>query len=224
MREGCRRWTTWYASTVFESRADPHAVLRVLDWTYDRAIEGVGGIDSARALADEYMATEGTLHERAERLIRWQVAKSSASGFLSGLGGAVTLPITIPANITSVMYVQLRMIGAIAHMGGHDVQSDRVRTLAYTCLLGNAAKDVVKEAGIQLGTRVTQRAIVEVSTRSLAYLNRRIGTRLALRLSRGGTATLGRLVPVVGGAVGAAFDGSTTYAVGRIARQAFLGT
>ena len=54
---------------------------------------------------------------------------------------------TLPANITSVMYVQLRMCCAIAKMAGYDIHSDQVQTLIYACLTGSAASDILKHAG-----------------------------------------------------------------------------
>ena len=93
-------------------------IMQALDWTYDKAVNGVAGIDSASEMASDYMKKEGSIIGQANSLIRWQNTKAGTSGFLSGLGGLITMPITIPANITSVMYVQVLMIAAIAHMGG----------------------------------------------------------------------------------------------------------
>ena len=41
------------------------------------------------------------------------------------------MPVAIPANISSVIYVQLRMVAAIARIGGYDPSDDEVRTMAY---------------------------------------------------------------------------------------------
>ena len=38
-----------------------------------------------------------------DNFISWQVAKCGTSGFLTGLGGLITLPVAIPANIASVL-------------------------------------------------------------------------------------------------------------------------
>ena len=46
-------------------------VLKVLDWAYEQAIDGVSGVDSASDLAQEYMVRDGTLVERVNSLIRW---------------------------------------------------------------------------------------------------------------------------------------------------------
>jgi hypothetical protein len=115
-------------------------MMQVLDWAYDKAVNGVAGLDSASELAADYMSQGGSRIEQANSLIRWQNTKAATSGFISGLGGVITMPVAIPANIASVMYVQIRMIAAIAYMGGHNLKNDRVKSLVYACLTGNAAK------------------------------------------------------------------------------------
>ena len=118
--------------------------MQVLDWAYDKACNGVVGLDSAQELAAPYLNGDGELVDKVNALIRWQNTKAGTSGFITGLGGIITLPVAIPANISSVIFIQVRMIAAIAHMGGYDLKDDRVKTLVYTCLTGNAAKDIVK--------------------------------------------------------------------------------
>ena len=83
--------------------------MQALNWAYDKSINGVPGLDSASELAADYMKQEGTRHDQANSLIRWQNTKAGTSGFLTGLGGIITMPVTVPANIASVMYVQIRM-------------------------------------------------------------------------------------------------------------------
>lgn len=134
-------------------------IMQALDWAYDKAINGVTGLDSASELAESYMKQDGSLKDQANSLIRWQNTKAGTSGFLTGLGGLILMPIAIPANISSVIYVQIRMIAAIAYMGGHDPKDDRVKSLVYTCLTGNAAKDILKDIGIVIERKLTESAI-----------------------------------------------------------------
>ena len=47
---------------------------------------------SVDAIADDYLSHHDTPGAAARSLARWQVAKCGTSGFLSGLGGIVTLP------------------------------------------------------------------------------------------------------------------------------------
>ena len=128
---------------------------------------------------------------------------------------------TLPANITSVMYVQIRMITAIAHLGGHDLKDDRVRTLVYVCLTGNAAKDILRDIGIVVGRKLTENAIKSISGNAAA-INQGVGFRLLTKFGEKGAMNLGRAVPVAGGVVGATFDSVMTGIIGRIARDTFI--
>lgn len=56
----------------------------------------------------------------------------------------MTLPVVIPVNISGILFLQVRMVVSIAIMCGQDIRDDRVRTIVYTCLVGNAAKDIRK--------------------------------------------------------------------------------
>ena len=114
---------------------------KILDAVYEKALNGIPMVSrSVDEIANDYLSRHDTPEAAARSLARWQVAKCGTSGFLSGLGGIITLPVTIPANIGSVMYVQMRMIAAIAKMGGYDVNSDQVQTLVYMCLVSSAIR------------------------------------------------------------------------------------
>jgi len=91
-------------------------IMKILDWTYEKAVNGGPGLDSASRIADYYMAKEGSRIKQANALIRWQNTKAGTSGFFTGLGGLLTMPVTLPAGMTISMYVQIRMVAAIAYM------------------------------------------------------------------------------------------------------------
>lgn len=197
-------------------------VMQALDWAYEKAVNGVPGLDSASELAESYMKNGGSLTEQSNSLIRWQNTKAGTSGFLTGLGGIITMPVTIPANITSVLYVQIRMIAAIAYIGGHDLNDDRVKSLVYACLAGNAAKDILKDIGIVVGTKLTTNAIKNISGKTIVAINQKVGFRLLTKFGEKGVVNLGKAVPLVGGIIGATFDSIGTNAVGNVARDTFI--
>ncbi|MCU0663654.1 MAG: EcsC family protein [Myxococcota bacterium] len=205
-----------------QKKLDKNTIYKALDWGYDKAVNGVPGLDSAEELAQSYMKEGGSKIDQANSLIRWQIAKAGTSGFVTGLGGLLTLPVAIPANIASVLYVQLRMIAAIAHMGGHDIREDQVRTLAYLCLCGSAATDVVKDVGIQIGWRVTKTAIQRISGETLKRIDQAVGFRLLTKFGQTGVVNLGKVIPILGGIVSGAFDSVTTNTIGNVARQTFI--
>jgi hypothetical protein len=197
-------------------------LMQALDWAYDKAVNGVAGLDSASDLAHDYMQRNGSRHDQAQSLIRWQSAKAATSGFLTGLGGLVTMPVTLPANITSVVYIQVRMVAAVAEMGEYDIRDDRVKVLVYACLAGNTAKDIIKSAGIVAGRKLTEQAIRGISAKTITAINQKVGFRLLTKFGQKGVINLGKLVPVAGGVIGGSLDAVATRTIGHIARETFI--
>ncbi|MDC4769968.1 EcsC family protein [Acinetobacter baumannii] len=197
-------------------------IMEVLNWSYDKAVNGVVGLDSAYDLAKNYKKTDDSLYNQVNSLIRWQNTKAGTSGFITGLGGIITLPVAIPANVASVIYVQIRMIAAIAHMGGYNLNDDRVRSLVFVCLTGNAAKDILKDVGMVVGKKLAENAIKNISGKTIIAINKKVGFRLLTKFGEKGAINLGKTIPLFGGIVGATFDSITTNTIGNIARDTFI--
>mgnify|MGYP005876593997 FL=1 len=199
-------------------------ILKSLDWAYDKAIIGVPGLDSAQDIANDFSQKEGTLIEKVNSLIKWQNAKAGTSGFITGLGGLLTLPVTLPVNITSVMYVQIRMVAAIAVMGGYDVKDDRIRTLVYSCIAANTVTEVAKDFGLSLSNKLLIKAIKKIPIQVIRRINQAIGFKLLTKFGQKGVINLGKTIPFIGGIINAAFDVVTTNTIGNIARDTFIKT
>ena len=195
---------------------------KALDFAYDKAINGVAGLDTAEELAESYLEKSGSKVDQVNSLIRWQNTKAGTSGFITGFGGLIVMPVTLPANITSVLFVQIRMIAAIAHIGGHDIRSDQVKTLVYTCLLGNVAKEVLKDAGIQVGKKLAINLIKQIPGKVLTKINQKVGFRLITKFGEKGVINLGKAVPILGGIIGGAVDIASTNTIGNTARDIFI--
>lgn len=185
-------------------------MAKTLDWAYSKAINGFTGVDSAYDLGNSYLLQNGTLEQQVDSLIKWQVAKAATSGFVTGLGGVMTMPLTVPANIASVIYVQIRMIAAIAYMGGYDIRDDRVKSLVYISMVGNGAKELLKDMSIKAGEKLLTKTIEKVSI------------KLTSKIGEKGVSSLGKAVPVLGGVVGGSFDAVTTKVVGKVAKKIFI--
>ena len=193
------------------------ALVSALQWIYEHAIDGVPGLEGAPDLAASYQRQCASDEEAIDALIRWQVAKAAAAGFLTNLGGLATLPIALPANVLSALYIQLRMVAAIAALRGHDLKSDQVRTVVLACLCGTTLIDVVKEAGIGVGAGLAQQAVASLSTEALRRL-----TRIGALRHAGSTSRVVRLTPLIGGVVAGALDGALTRAYANAAKKLFL--
>ena len=197
-------------------------IMEALEWAYDKALTGVAGSDSSFDLANEYLKTDGTLLDQVNSLIRWQNTKAGAAGFVTGLGGLATMPIAIPANLASVLLIQIRMIAAIAKMGGHDIRDDKVKTLVITCLAGDSAMEILRDFGVIFGKKLAQIAISKISGAVIFKINQAVGFRLLTKAGTTGMINIAKAVPVLGGIVGAAFDSTTTNIIGNVARDIFI--
>lgn len=197
-------------------------ILEALDWVYEKSVNGFGMFDSAQELANDYLKGDGNIEEKVRSLINWQTSKSFTSGFVTNLGGIITLPVAIPANMSSVLYVQVRMIAAIAIMGGYDVKDDRVKTLVYICLTGSAVHDIIKDIGINLGSKLTKEAIKKISGEALKKINQKVGFKLLTKFGEKGILNLGKAIPVLGGGIGGSLDAYATKIIGKKARISFI--
>ena len=196
---------------------------QILDSCYAQAIDGIPKVSKPiDELADDYALKHDTKEAAAKALIRAQLAKCSTSGFIAGLGGLITLPIAVPANISSVLYVQLRMIAAIAKLGGYDPRDDQVQTLAYVCLTGQAVSAVMKDAGINIGGKMAVAGIKKIPGEALKAINQKVGFRLLTKFGETGVINLGKAVPVVGGVIGGGFDFATTKVIADNAYKMFI--
>ena len=190
------------------------SISDALTTVYDSGVISPPVISSVQELADEYMKKTHDISKAADSLIRWQCAKVGAAGFLLGLPGGVAAAATIPADIAQTMYVQLRMSAAIAYMYGLDPHSDQCRVICYLAMCGSACSEVLKKTGTEAAKMITKKAIKDISTETLKAINKKVGGYLVSRWSTKSVVTLGKIVPVVGGIVGASMDIATVKATG----------
>lgn len=202
---------------------DSTKMLEIMDDLYSKAINGIPKVSrSVEETVSDYMSRYDNPKDAAKELAKYQIAKCGTSGFLSGLGGIITLPIAIPANVGSVLYVQLRMIAAIAQMGGFDIRSDQVQTMAYACLTGTAVADIIKQTGIKIGTKISQAAISKIPGKVLTAINQKVGFRMITKFGSKGAVNLVQLVPVAGGLIGGTIDVASTKIIAENAITIFI--
>lgn len=189
----------------------------------EHGLSGLGPLSSAEALAGDYLG-EATYHDddaRVAALIKWETGKNFTTGFLTGLGGFITLPVAVPAALAASWLVQARMAGAIARIYGHDLESPRVRTKVLLSLAGDVAREAMSDVGVKIGDRLTQRAVEQIPGRLLVEVNKRIGAKMATQIGQRVVLRFPRAVPVLGGVVGGALDAIVCRKVGATARTLF---
>jgi uncharacterized protein (DUF697 family) len=189
----------------------------------EHGIRGFGPLASADALATEYLGQAKFRDDdaRVAALVSRETAKNFTTGFLTGLGGFLTLPVAVPAALAASWVVQARMVAAIARIYGHALDDERVRTRILLALAGDLAREAMRDLGLKVGDRLTQRAVEQIPGRLLVEVNKRIGAKLAAQVGQRVLLKVPRAVPVLGGVVGGALDAVVCRKVGATAIALF---
>lgn len=194
-----------------------------LNTCYDKAVNGMNHISPPiHTFAQNYLDKHPNPEEAAKAMQQTQIIKCTTSGFLTGFGGIITLPVSIPANIGSVLYVQMRMIACTAYLAGYDVNSDQVQTLVYACLAGVSVNEILKKFGANLGQKMANNLIKKIPGTALTKINQKVGFRFITKFGQKGLINMGKLVPVVGAAISGSMDLMETKIIAHRAYQWFF--
>lgn len=204
-------------------KVDKDKMVTALNTIYDKSLEGIPKVSPPiNVLADNYLLKNISVEKAAKIFIKNQKIKCASSGFATSFGGFITMPVTLPANVTSVMYFQMRMIACIAYMGGYDVNSDQVQTMIYVCLAGLSLEQLLKNAGIKIAEKCTLNLIEKIPGKVLTKINQAVGFRLITKFGEKGVINLGKGVPIVGAVVGGSFDYFSTRVIANRAYKMFI--
>ena len=189
-----------------------------------RAIAGVGPLPPAAKAAEAQLREQGgdvdkAIHEVIENHVRY----AGAQGFVTNIGGLVTMALAVPTNITGLTLIQCRMIAGIAHLRGYDLDDPRVRNAILVSLLGeDTINHMVKRKKIPAPPMALATAPHHDETLELT-ISTHVASDLISRVAGKRLATqVGRRIPVVGGLVGAGSDGYTTWKIGRYVDRELL--
>lgn len=90
--------------------------------------------------------------------------------FQSIIGGVVALPVILPLNVTSVLFIQTRLVAALTCLGQHRLSDKRIRALTGPCLCGKAAKALLQDLTLHTTSRWTTTIMQQVAEQTLACL------------------------------------------------------
>lgn len=202
-------------------KVSPNVNSSFVHQTVAKAIQGIGPLPAAAAAADKQLAEQdGDVDKAIHELIQNHSALAAGQGFVTNIGGLVTMAATIPVNITGLAVLQVRMAAGIAHLRGYDLADPRVRNAVLLCTLGeDTVRKLVKDkkvpgAPMVLATAPAYDPVLEklvAAEVTNALIQRVIGKRAA--------GTVVRRVPVAGGVWGASADAYTTWQIGRYAAK-----
>ena len=131
------------------------------------------------------------------------VRLAGTNGFVTGLGGIAALPVTLPVGVGGYYLLGARLAAAAAHLRGEELHSEHVRSAVLITLLGSAGTEVLKEAGVKIGTKGLAAALKRVPGRIFIEINKKVGFRLVTKGETTGVINMGKLIPLAGGPIGA---------------------
>jgi hypothetical protein len=193
------------------------AATGMIERLMDVGIDGRGRFESAQRIADVAVAGHRDPERAIDAIVRSHLLLAGAGGFVTSLGGFVTMPVALPANVLGFYLVATRMVAGIAAARGYDVRQPEVRSAVLLALVGADADDLLKKAGYATSGRLANLAAQRLPGPVLMAVNKGVGFRLLTQLGRKSISRLGKAVPLVGGVVGAGVD---TYLLKRIADHA----
>ena len=197
-------------------------VFKMLNTCYEKTLNGINKISPPiEKFANDYLEKDGDKEKAVKDMIKNQIIKCTTSGFITGFGGVITMPVTIPANVGSVLYVQMRMIACIAYLAGYDLRTDQVQTFVYACLAGVSLNEIFKQTGIKLGVKLATKTIDKIPGKVLTKINQKIGFRFITKFGQTGMVNLGKLVPGVGAAISGGLDFTETKLIANRAYKMF---
>jgi len=201
--------------------AESGRALALVQKVLDLGIDGIGPLKSAQAVAEEHLRQALDTEAAVERLIATHVRLSGSVGFATGLGGLMTLPVSIPTDVAVSYALSARCAAGVAHLRGYDVHSEEVQSVVLLTLLGSAGAGVAAEVGAKIGTKTAMVALKRLPGKMLIEINKKVGFRLLTKFGQKGAVNLVKLVPLVGGGVGATVNVAAMRTVGRYAKKNF---
>lgn len=197
-------------------------VQRFVETLLDTGIDGRGPFDSADEVAAAALASQGAPEKAVKHVVSSHIRMGSGFGFVTSVGGVITLPVALPANVVGFYLLATRMTAAVAKLRGYDIEDPRIRSAILLTLVGAESHDLLRKAGaVAPSSAMTNLAAQALPRPALMVVNKAVGFRLLSQVARNTFVRFGRVVPLVGGAVGATLDGLLMRSVGQSAVQEF---
>lgn len=194
--------------------------------------EGIPFVDkSLTDLADEYLSKYHSKELAAKKMINNQILIVSSSGGLSSLVNSYSTSLMDTAgkslqaaNISTALYLQIRMVAAIATIGGYDIQNDEVKGQMYACLMTSAVSDAIKSPGAAVVSKSFVKLIEKIPFDWIQAVNQKMGFRFITKKGRTGAVNLIDFVPIACACAIAGIDALSTKLIAIRAYNAFIET
>ncbi|MFJ3659419.1 hypothetical protein ACIPPM_03005 [Streptomyces sp. NPDC090119] len=119
------------------------------------------------------------------------------------------------------MAINMRLVGAVAHLRGWDILDPHLRIVAMMLAIGMSTQNILANLGVKVGQKLGEQMIKKIPIAVIRAINKKAGTFLVAKYGTWRAAiTLAKGVPILGGLVGGAVDAGSTAVIGRAADRA----
>ena len=201
----------------------PEAIGKVLRQLVDMGIDGMSVLPGSRSTAGHALEKHGDVEAAIDAVVSSHLTWAGTQGFLTNIGGFVTMLVGAPTGFAGAAVLHARMVGGVAHLRGYDIDEPRVRHAVMTTLLGQRIVDELVAKGQLPGAPL----VLATAPGLDDTLGQQIADRVmtAMLTASGGKAALGlvaRRIPLIGAGIGAVTDTWNTMAIARYAREQFV--
>jgi len=197
-----------------------NALEKIIDWM----------IETGQQDIDEYVNKLRSQNpgisadDLAKKIVRRKSIKNGLVGAVTGLGGIITLPVAVPADVVASWKIQIFIALTVAHVYGHDAKTADIKTDIYLILAGDSAKEALKRVGIEVSKGVTKKAISKYVTREvMKKIWKVVPQKIITKAGEKSLTSFMKMVPLVGAPVGFAFDWVAAKVVGKTAIKYYSG-
>lgn len=161
----------------------------------------------------------------AKKIISRRSLKAGEIGALCGVGGLLTLPITMPADLYYCFKIHARTILSIAYIYGWNIHDEDAITDVLLVMGGSTGIDAVRHAGIKVDQDFAKEAVLNkfITKETMRKINRIVSRKIVRQAGKRGFIRLPKLVPIIGAPIGAGLNYFETKAIGKKALTFYSG-
>lgn len=201
---------------------NPGAITALIQRILDVGLHGAGPFPGADKVAGTASKKKGESEQAIDFVARSAIRDAAGGGFVTSLGGFVTMPVAVPANVFEFYVIATRAVGAIAKLRGYDITDPSIRTAILLTLVGAKSDDILAKAGVNVASHsISSLATKNLPRAAIMMINKAVGFQLIKSLGEKTLTRFGKAVPVLGGGFGAVVDGAMMSTIVKQARVEF---
>ena len=200
---------------------DSKTIIQSAELAYNKSLNDP--FEPIEESAETYLNDKNYNKENAiDALIKSQSVKIFSASFIANIGGIITRSVSLPSELASLFYPQIKMILTIAYIKGYDIYSNQVKILAIASLTGDNVFDIFNSVGLQIGKKGLVKKISSLPDKTLLAVNEKVSFYLFNKIHKNILINLGKAIPIFSGLVAGICDSVNTLQIGKASKYVFV--